>query len=111
MKVVAGIPAWITHALPVAFRHGPIIIEEATPPITPASSPLLSNIMVLVVAAGPLTMNTLVLAVEGLDMDLFIMLGKGAGMPNGGVLHTSAGAMELPETALLAMHMLFSYPK
>ncbi|EOD79740.1 hypothetical protein D515_01212 [Grimontia indica] len=56
-------------------------------------------------------MITLVLAVEGLVMDLFIVLGKGAGMPIGGVLHTSAGAMELPETALLAMHMLFSYPK
>jgi hypothetical protein len=59
VSLVPGIPAMSTVNEPVTCREGPITIPDATPVATPALSPLVIGIVVLMLCTGMAVMRIL----------------------------------------------------
>ena len=73
--LVAGSPPVNTFTDPMVLRAGPIIMPEATPPATPALSPLLIGTVVPMLCAGSIEIRCLSDVVGGSAIGSMAMLG------------------------------------
>lgn len=73
--LVAGSPPVNTFIDPMVLRAGPIIMPEATPPATPALSPLLIGTVVPMLCAGSIEIRCLSDVVGGSAIGSMAMLG------------------------------------
>jgi len=73
--LVEGVPPVKTLTLPIRFRAGPMMIPDITPPFTPALSPMVMGIMVVMLCAGIMEIRCFSDAVGGIAIGNCPMLG------------------------------------
>jgi hypothetical protein len=116
-NLVAGIPPCITLVDPFRFLAGPIKVPDATPPATPASSPLLIGIVVPRLCTGIIRINCFSTVVGGSAIGNIAILGYGMGTGDGeggaGVRHVSGIPISCPAAEQFANIIIspFSMPE